>query len=236
MNFPASTEHDSTAPARPSRRTVISLALGAAISGVVLTDALAAKPKPKPKRRRGSTTPGADARRRRRRQPKPHYKVVTRTFISASAITIPEEGAATPYPSLLQVGGLRAGAIQDVTVMVSGLSHSYPADVEIVLVAPNGRTAAVLMSDAGGSYEITNVTLVFDDQASGFLPFEGQIVSGSFKPTLPGVAPRPETSTLGVFNGLNPNGTWRLYVADGSSGDVGSMAGWALTIKARVRR
>ena len=36
---------------------------------------------------------------------------------------------------------------------------------------------------------------------------------------------------LAAFNGLNPNGTWSLYVVDDVGGDVGTIAGgWDLTI------
>jgi subtilisin-like proprotein convertase family protein len=161
--------------------------------------------------------------------------VVTRTFTSPVPITIPSSGAATPYPAILQIGGLWAGRIQDVNVTVSGLNHIVPEDLAVILVALNGRTAVVLMSDVGGGLPITNVTLVFDDQAVSFLPDEGPIVSGTFKPTMPGVAPSPEAATLKAFTGLNPNGAWRLYAADNVSGIGGSIAGWALTIRARVR-
>jgi hypothetical protein len=161
--------------------------------------------------------------------------VVTRTFASAVPITIPIHGAADPYPSTIQVTGLRTDTILDVNVTLSGLSHTGPDNLQVILVAPNGLTAVGLMSDIGAFFNVSNVTLNFDDQAAAFLPFEVQIVSGSYKPTFPGVAPGPDTATLRSFNGLNPNGTWRLYVADTENGDTGSLTGWALTITARVR-
>jgi subtilisin-like proprotein convertase family protein len=161
--------------------------------------------------------------------------VVTRTFTSSVPITIPDSGPATPYPSTIQVGGLRQAKVLDVNVTLTGFSHAHPGDIEVILVDPKGEAAVVLMSEVGGSDDISNVTLVFDDQAASFLPFEQPIVSGTYKPTLPAVGPSPETATLRSFTGLNPNGAGRLYVADGAGGDTGSVAGWALTIKARAR-
>jgi hypothetical protein len=51
----------------------------------------------------------------------------------------------------------------------------------------------------------------------------------------PGQAPRPETASLRAFQGLNPNGTWQLYVVDADA-EAGIIACWSLTFKARVRR
>jgi hypothetical protein len=46
----------------------------------------------------------------------------------------------------------------------------------------------------------------------------------------PAPAP-PHGTTLSVFNGVNPNGAWRLFVVDDAGADVGSIAGgWSLNI------
>jgi subtilisin-like proprotein convertase family protein len=39
------------------------------------------------------------------------------------------------------------------------------------------------------------------------------------------------TATLASFSGLDANGTWVLYVADRSSGSIGTLANWSLTIE-----
>jgi Ca2+-binding RTX toxin-like protein len=71
------------------------------------------------------------------------------------------------------------------------------------------------------------------------LPDEGLITSGSYKATdfetgdffntpAPG---GPYGTDFSVFNGINPNGTWSLYVVDDVGGDAGTIAGgWSLNI------
>jgi len=110
--------------------------------------------------------------------------------------------------------------------------------MDMLLVGPGGQTV-VLMSDAGGALDVVNVNLTFDGTAATDLPDATQIVSGTYRPTnigagdtFPAPAPAgPYGSLLSVFNGVNPNGTWSLYVVDDLGGDVGNMnGGWTLRI------
>ena len=162
------------------------------------------------------------------------------TVANQAVINIPAIGPALLYPSPLFVSGL-AGVITKVSVTVSNLEHSFPQDLDILLVSPAGRKV-LLLSDAGASVDITNVTLRFDDAALSFIPQAGPIVSGTFRPTdyvdnspddtLPAPAPAgPYAANLAAFNGSAPNGTWALYVADDLANDNGRVAGgWNLSI------
>lgn len=160
-------------------------------------------------------------------------------FCNATPISIPSSGAATPYPSDVLVSGL-ATAITDVNVYLYDMNHTWPDDIDILLVGPQGQNL-IIMSDAGGSFDLVNVNLVFDDAAAGPLPDSAQIVSGTYLPTnwvpgdtFPAPAPAPSTATqLAVFNGTNPNGTWSLYVVDDTGGDLGNInGGWCVGIAA----
>ncbi|PEJ91019.1 hypothetical protein CN688_25345 [Bacillus toyonensis] len=166
----------------------------------------------------------------------------TGTFANPALITINDSDTpptpATPYPSPIEVTGL-CSSITKVTVTLKGLSHETPADIDILLVGPQGETV-FLMSDAGFDIPISNVDLTFDDDATTSLPFDSEISSGTYKPTnytlipddFPAPAPvSPYGSTLSVFNSTNPNGTWNLFVVDNFSANSGSIAdGWELTI------
>ncbi|MEN1934089.1 hypothetical protein AAIE21_00445 [Paenibacillus sp. 102] len=162
--------------------------------------------------------------------------VSTATFSNLSPIVIPSAGLATPYPSSINVTGLSGGVTQ-VTVTIIGLTHTFPDDIDILLVGPQGQNV-ILMSDAGGFFDVNNVTLTFNDFAQSLLPNSSQIVSGTFQPTnygftdiFPFPAPLPPYgSFLSVFNGIDPNGVWNLFVFDDLGGDSGSILGWTLNI------
>jgi len=102
------------------------------------------------------------------------------------------------------------------------------------------------MSDAGagGSSQtaLTNVSLIFSDNAPGPLPDSAPIIPFQpYKPSnyevsnneFPAPAPAgPYATTLtGAFGGINPNGTWSLYVLDDARPDSGVISGgWVLNI------
>ncbi|HCQ20978.1 MAG TPA: hypothetical protein DIU28_05840, partial [Anabaena sp. UBA12330] len=158
-------------------------------------------------------------------------------FTNPNNITIPSSGASNPYPSIINVSGLN-GNITSLRVTLTNLSHTWPDDIDVLLVSPTGGKA-ILMSDVGGSSGLANVTLTFDPTATANLPDVGQITSGSYKPTdfesgdlFNSPAPvGPYGTDFSVFNNTNPNGNWSLYVMDDLGGDSGSIAGgWSLLI------
>ncbi|HQL78410.1 MAG TPA: S8 family serine peptidase, partial [Verrucomicrobiota bacterium] len=156
------------------------------------------------------------------------------TPITISAL----DGSVLPYPSPITISAL-SGAISKITVTLNDLTHTWPDDLDVLLVGPQGQSV-LLLSDAGGGNNMTNLTLVFDDAALAPLPDEEPLMSGAWKPTnfeedsaLPTPAPLdPFGSALSVFNGASPNGTWQLFVADDYTSDDGGIlaGGWALTI------
>jgi uncharacterized repeat protein (TIGR01451 family) len=158
-------------------------------------------------------------------------------FSNTAAITIPDHGAANPYPSTISVSGM-TGLVSKATVTLNGLSHSFPRDVNVLLVSPAGGRA-LLMSHAGSGQAVTNLALSFDDGAPGGLPTGGQLSSGTYRPssygaavTFPAPAPaKPYGTALSAVNGKDGNGSWALYVFDDSSGDAGLIAGgWSLNL------
>ncbi|HEX5821338.1 MAG TPA: hypothetical protein VFY30_06195 [Solirubrobacterales bacterium] len=176
-------------------------------------------------------------------------------FRNTSAIPIPLVGAPNT-PASIDVSGLQ-GTITDVNVRLTGISHTFPDDMDVILQSPTGQTALV-MSDVGSglssqtsgtkqSYPADGITLTLDDQASRSLSDTDPLVSGIYKPTnvtdpnestTEGNAPGPFStsfpSALNTFNGASPNGTWKLWVNDDNLNvkDTASKlyGGWGLDI------
>ncbi len=165
-------------------------------------------------------------------------------FENANAITIPVMGPATPYPAALTISGV-AGSVSHLTVTLHGLTHRYPDDLDMVLMGPNGQKV-MLMSDAGGgnANAMNNVTVTFDDNAAFPIPDQARITNAVYRPAnyliqedpfpTPSSGPAatpPYGTSLSVFNGINPNGVWRLFIVDDTDVDDGSIArGWSLNI------
>src|SRR5215471_166392 len=168
------------------------------------------------------------------------------TFSNSSAIAIPAVGTGAPYPSNITVSGV-ASPIARMSVTLHGFNHTFPDDVDMLLVAPSGAKL-VLMSDAGGGNDAANLTITFNDAAPGLMPDIGALLSTAYRPTNydvvvdPFSAPAPAFSAAdspapgGVatfasqFGGQSANGVWSLYVIDDASGDFGTIAeGWSIS-------
>jgi hypothetical protein len=161
------------------------------------------------------------------------------TYTSSDFLTVPSTGAsgpADPYPSTVDVSGF-TGRVADLNLTLTGFAHELPDDVDVLLVAPDGTTKVQVFSDAGGSNAVSGIDLTLDASASTALPDSSALTSGVFAPanyspadTFAGAPAGPYGASLNDFNGVDPNGTWSLYVvddlADISTTDVGSIDSW----------
>ncbi|MGH9160080.1 MAG: carboxypeptidase-like regulatory domain-containing protein [Vicinamibacteraceae bacterium] len=165
--------------------------------------------------------------------------ITEHTFSNEIPIELPPDppaaGPAAPYPSTIDVSDITE-PVQKITVTLHGLAHTFPDDIDLLLVGPQGQSV-VLLSDVGGPDDISGVDLTFDDEAQ--TPAPVPIVSGTFQPTNIGTddtfeAPAPEGpygAALSAFKVADPNGTWSLYTVDDVESDTGMIAGgWTLTV------
>ncbi len=174
-----------------------------------------------------------------------------RRFSNTASIAIPGTNGtgvrpASPYPSTIAVSGM-AGAVTKVRVTFNRLSHGGLGDVDAMVVAPDGTSNLVLLSDVGDPDQLVTIsdqTLTFDDTADSVVPAQLTVTSGTYRPTntnaggatdtFPASAPTPssQTTLAGAFTGLSSaNGTWSLYVVDDVLDETGTMAGgWSIEI------
>lgn len=175
------------------------------------------------------------------------------TFVSAAPVLIPGSGTGiapggspgSPYPATVNVSGL--GTVTRVRVLLRGVRHSYPADMDMLLVGPTGARI-MLLSDVGSQTPmgspnpLAGIDLMLDDGAPAmtgaqlvtgtYAPTDGAFDGGVVGETLPAPAPGPpySTSFAAAFNGTNPNGTWSLYTSDDSQFDPGSIDGFSVIV------
>lgn len=160
----------------------------------------------------------------------------SKSVLRTGRVVIPSFGNAIPYATTNSVSGV-LGTVSHVSVTISNLAHAALADVDVLLVSPQGRKV-ILLSDVTSS-AVTNLTLTFEDEGAAF-PQSGSVVSGRYRPTnnsLGDVFPSPVPSgpyetSLSALIGSDPNGPWRLFVRDHVSADAGSIeSGWRLDIQ-----
>ncbi len=151
-------------------------------------------------------------------------------FTDPAQIKVPgtgDSGIADPYPATIEADGLQ-GTVTKVTVRLNGVHHGFASDIHAQLVGPQGQSA-VLMANATdrlppGPQELDvfdGDVLTFSDGAPApgrrpttgvFAPFDPGFLL-AFVPPAPPNVPAPPAS-LAVFNGTNPNGTWKLFLVD----------------------
>jgi len=164
---------------------------------------------------------------------------VPQTLNSSTVINIPGTGStgnASPYPGTINVSGYPTAGVTVRSVSINNYDHTFPDDVDLVLVSPTG-TAVILMSDCGGSASATGQNFTFRD-GSPALADNSFNPTGTYRPTnygtpdnfpAPGPGSLSQTNpTLSSFSG-NPNGDWKLYAVDDLTLNTGLIGSWSIT-------
>ncbi len=176
-------------------------------------------------------------------------------FTDPASIRVPgtgDSGIADTYPATIEADGLQ-GTVTKVTVRLNGVHHGFASDIHAQLVGPQGQSAVLManptdrLGDVGLARPdvFDGEVLTFSDGApapprrpsSGvFAPFNPGFLL-AFVPPAPPNVPAPPAS-LAVFNGTNPNGTWKLFLVDDDDhieltrATTGVIAGgWSLDIE-----
>lgn len=157
-------------------------------------------------------------------------------FSNPATVSLGSGGTTT-----IDVSGL-SKPLTDINVTLRNMTQPDLDDLDVLLIGPAGQTA-VIFSDVGFNSSANNLTVTLDDQAATQVPGGGPIQNGVYQPTNfqsgdvwsspPAPANTlPSGAQLGVFNGTDPNGTWRLvFHNDDVAGTAGTLVGgWSLEI------
>jgi hypothetical protein len=161
------------------------------------------------------------------------------TFSNTGIITINDNQAANPYPSVITISGLDPTLTYQLSsVLLRNVSHTFTSDIDVLLVGPSGAQT-LLMSDNFGDLILNDVNLQFSDAttltmgSSGDLSaqemdaFEGSVfdVNGFGQPRANGGTARFRPSNFGIgdiFSAPAPVGPYTniplsTYTATGAS-------------------
>jgi subtilisin-like proprotein convertase family protein len=146
------------------------------------------------------------------------------------SVAVPDNSA-TGTSDTLNVAGF-TGAVQSISVTFN-ITHTWDADLDINLVAPNGNILNLVYGRGGSGDNFTNTTISSASGTSlgtGAAPFTGTFAADG----IIGAGPSAYLSNVSAFSNLFsvPNGTWRLAIADFGFGDLGTLTSWSITINA----
>ena len=121
----------------------------------------------------------------------------------------------------VEVFGLNGAAVTDINIVID-VDHSFPSDLIATIKAPNGDEVT-LFSGPSGLCPEQGIRVTLDDEAmntaadlanadacvAGATP----AIAGAYQPAAP----------LSEFDGIDPNGTWTVTLADLFNGDGGAV-------------
>uniref|UniRef100_UPI0026302C5C T1SS-143 repeat domain-containing protein n=1 Tax=uncultured Roseibium sp. TaxID=1936171 RepID=UPI0026302C5C len=141
------------------------------------------------------------------------------TFESGDVdLLIPATGTAGTITSTIEIAD--GGTIRDLNVSMD-IQHTFMADLDITLIAPDGTRIALIFDEGDGGDPDGVIT--FDDEAA-------QSFSDATAPFV-GVW-RPTEDALSGLDGLDQAGTWTLEIVDDFAEDTGVLRSWSLHIDA----
>jgi subtilisin-like proprotein convertase family protein len=165
---------------------------------------------------------------------------------NATEIKLPDPaGKSSPYGTGIDVQGV-SGRITNVVVSIRGLSYGRADDLDFLLVAPNQKASVVMASSCGTLQGLQNKNIVFAQGPPAWPSVPANSLEcglGPYAPTDRGAnttwpAPAPagtHPADFDQFIGDNPNGEWKLYVADHRQGYIGKVArGWTLGLETQT--
>jgi hypothetical protein len=169
----------------------------------------------------------------------------TQTFTNSTPININRVGhSPTQYPSNITVSGMPT-RLHEFVVRFDVFANGGLPDADMLLEAPDGQRI-ILLSDlpSGGTNVFYNVGIGTSGKDTinqnnirdntDFRPANYGTGSDTFPAPGPGAISQPQYPNSLVFQDINPNGTWKLYIEDdlNNSADIRLINGWSIQITA----
>jgi subtilisin-like proprotein convertase family protein len=167
------------------------------------------------------------------------------TLSSGTLNTAIPDGNVNGLQSTLTFNDAQFTSILDVNVRLN-ISGGYNGDLYVYLTHGSGFSILLNRTGRTGSdafgYADAGFSITLDDAASSDIHNYGgnggAALTGTWQPDARNVNPAtalntdPRTAFLSAFNGLDPNGSWTLFIADLVGGDQSTLVSWELDITA----
>jgi subtilisin-like proprotein convertase family protein len=151
------------------------------------------------------------------------------SFTQATPTAIPTGPAVVT--STLVVSG--AGSYLLDLDLVTNLTHTFAADLDITLQSPAGTVVTLTTDNGAGNDNVFNgTTWDGDANPAGQVPYvtNNGLATDHAYVNLTTATPLAAEESLGAFTGEDPNGTWTITISDDLAGDGGSLDSWTLNL------
>ncbi|MDX2040912.1 MAG: proprotein convertase P-domain-containing protein, partial [Acidobacteriota bacterium] len=155
--------------------------------------------------------------------------VTTTSATQNTPVAIPT-GPAVVTSTVVVAG---AGATLSKLTLLTNITHSFAADLDITLQSPAGTVVTLTTDNGAGNDNTFNGTLWDDDaNAGGQVPYttNNGLATDHAYLNLTTATPLVPEEAMGAFIGEDPNGTWTITISDDLAGDGGSLDSWTLNV------
>ena len=170
--------------------------------------------------------------------PRPAQATIPTFTGSGSGFSIPDGNPTGAFSDIVVADNF---LINDITVGLSSLTHTWIGDLIATLTHTDTNTTVDLFNRVGkpttfyGDNSKLNGSYNFNDAFTGDLWTVAQggdsfdIPGGDYFPT--GAGSSAKVPMLTTISGLPSSGTWRLKISDNASGDLGTLGSWSLNLQ-----
>ena len=136
--------------------------------------------------------------------------------VTGGGSLIPESGTSGLASSTVMVNSVPNFIIEDVTVTLTNLTHTWAGDLEISLTNESTGTSVLMRDNVGSSDDFSGTHVINDAFGTAWT----STTSGNYA----------SLNSFSAFDGELANGDWTLGFNDTAGGDSGSFDSWTLAL------